>query len=325
MRVLSKFWYELCIFAFALTCAILLATSSAYSNSVINGINLWIACVIPALFPYFIITAILSSLSITSKFSNLLSPLTKRAFRTNGLIGYAFIMSVISGHPIGAKIVADLKNANLISQTESQRASAFCSASSPTFLISSVGAIMFNSVKLGLLLFICNLLSNVILGVIFSFYKRKDPPTTSTRSSNLFTTDNILYESIYGAVTSVLFVGGLITAFYVLTDILDSLYILSPLYSIFGFLLGDNTLGRGVIIGLLETTNGLKVMSSAPISRITLPLIASITGFSGLSVIAQSLAFFNSAKIKATPFILGKITNVAINFILGFILSLIFL
>lgn len=325
MRVLGKFWYEMCIFAFALTCAILLATSSAYSNSVINGINLWIACVIPALFPYFIITAILSSLSITSKFSNLLSPLTRRTFRTNGLIGYAFIMSVISGHPIGAKIVADLKNANLISQTESQRASAFCSASSPTFLISSVGTIMFNSVKLGLLLFTCNLLSNILLGVIFSFYKRKDPPTTSTRLSSLSTTDNILYESIYGAVTSVLFVGGLITAFYVLTDILDSLYILSPLYSLFGFLLENDTLGRGVVIGLLETTNGLKIMSSVPISRITLPLIASITGFSGLSVIAQSLAFFKSAKIKATPFILGKITSVAINFILGFILSLIFL
>ncbi len=325
MLKLRKYWFETCIFAFMIICAIMLTTNAKFNLSVMEGVNLWIVCVIPALFPYFIITAILSSLKVTSKFSNLLAPLTKRVFNVNGFIGYAFIMSVISGHPIGAKIVSDLKRANLISNTEAERASAFCSASSPTFLISSVGSIMFNSPTFGALLFSCNLISNIVIGVIFSFYKRKEKPLCAKSCSLLSESDNLLYDSIYGAVTSVLFVGGLIAAFCVLTDILDTLNVLSPFYSLFGLIFNNDTIGRGITVGLLETTNGIKIISTVGITPITLPLIASITGFSGLSVIIQSMAFFKSAKIKATPFIVAKTIGIAVNFIIGFIMSLIFL
>ena len=123
------------------------------SNSVLDGIKLFFACVFPSLFPYFFITAILTELKTTSKISTFLSPIMKKVFNVNGVLGYAFFMSVIAGFPMGAKLVSDLKEKGVISHTESIRASAFCSTSSPVFLIVSVGSIMFYNQLFGILLF----------------------------------------------------------------------------------------------------------------------------------------------------------------------------
>ena len=157
---------------FLLVFAIIFAVGG-YSYAVGNGIKLWVATILTSLFPYFFISAFLSSLSITGKLSLRLSPLTKKLFNANGLTGYAFIMSILSGYPTGAKTVADLKEKGLISDIEAIRASAFCSTSSPMFIFGSVGCIMFCSQKFGIALFLTHILSAFTCGVIFSFYKRR--------------------------------------------------------------------------------------------------------------------------------------------------------
>ena len=98
-------------------------------------------------------------------------------FNINGAVGYALFISLISGYPIGAKTVADLKNSNALNDTEAVRASAVCSTSSPMFLIGSVGSIMFNDKRFGLSLFLCHVFSVLINGFFFSFYKRKEKNT----------------------------------------------------------------------------------------------------------------------------------------------------
>ena len=130
---------ELLLFLILLSLSVILAVDKRYAFCVKSGIELWFACVLPALFPYFFITCILSSLKITGKLSTLLSPLTTRLFNVSGSVGYAFFMSVICGYPVGAKTVSDLKEKAMLSDAESVRASALCSTSSPTFLLGSVG------------------------------------------------------------------------------------------------------------------------------------------------------------------------------------------
>ena len=157
--------------------SVYLALSQSATSATIDGIKLWIACVLPALFPYLFITAILTSLSVTVKFSTKLSPITTRLFNTGGISGFCYFLSILSGYPIGAKTVADMRNKGLIDQAEAQRAAALCSTSSPMFLIGSVGNIMFKSNRFGLMLFSTHFLSSIIIGIIFSFYKRREKPT----------------------------------------------------------------------------------------------------------------------------------------------------
>ncbi len=312
------------IFLFLSLSAIMLSINLNLSNSVLDGIMLWAVCILPSLLPYFFITEILSSMPITSKLSNKLSPVMNRCFKVNGIVGYAYFMSLISGYPMGAKVVSDLKRDKLISHTESIRASALCSTSSPMFLIASVGGLMFNSATFGLLLLLCNFLSSLTVGFVFSFYKRKERPKknvnyTPTKNPNL------INDSIYSAVNSSLFVGGIITLFFVFTEILVCLKLLTPISFIVSKIFGSNTLGKGVAFGLFEYTKGLKTISSAPVTFFTLPLSAGLCGFGGLCVLVQSILLLKSAKIKTTPFILSKILGAVLNFCFGLIFSLIFL
>ncbi len=319
LNTLLSFALFLLLIAFSL----LLAFGSGYSSVVLEGLNLYLACIVPSLLPYFFITSILSSMQVTSKISNRLSFFTKRVFNVGGAVGYAFFMSLISGYPVGAKIVCDLKEKGLISKAESVRASALCSTSSPMFLISSVGTIMFKNLRFGLTLFFCHLLSAIIVGIIFSFYHKKDKPFSHafTNDKNV---DNVLYESAYSAVISVLVVGTIITIFYLLTNVLFSLGLLSPITSLFSFILGNETLGKGLTFGLFECTQGLKVLSTLKKSFFVLPISAFICGFGGISVILQSTAYLKKAKIKTAPFIFAKIICAVLNFILAILICLVF-
>lgn len=304
--------------------AILLSISSISVEIVKKGINLWVAVVVPSLFPYLFISALCSNLSGTKKLGNILSPVTKKLFNTSGISGYLFLISTVSGYPSGAKAVADAKTNGFLSDTESVRASAFCSVASPVFLISSVGTIMFKNLKFGILLFISNFLVSIILGIIFSFYKRKERAVLSQKINSV-KSGNILFDSAVSSVNSILVVGALITVFYLFSEMLLSFKILTPFIKLLSLLTKDDTLSLSIATALLEVTGGLKRLSALPFKKILLPITAFLTGFGGISVILQSVAFLKSAKIKTAPFFLSKILSAVLNFIISLILSVIFL
>ena len=79
--------FELILFIALLFFSLLLAFGKGYSQAVDNGIKLWAGCVLPSLFPYFFITATLSTLKITSSISNKLSPFMRAIFNQSGFAG----------------------------------------------------------------------------------------------------------------------------------------------------------------------------------------------------------------------------------------------
>ena len=316
---------EWIVFTLLIFLLFILVVGGDFSYAVSDGIKLWVACVLPALFPYVFLTTILSSISVTGIISKAISPLTKRLFNVNGCAGYAFFISLLSGYPLGAKTVSELYSDGFLSDAEAVRSSALCSTSSPVFLITSVGSISFGSRKFGVLLFVTHLISAVINGIIFSFYKKSYKSARAVSSFIPKKMDNLLYESSYSAVVSVLVVGGLITIFYLLTEVLISLKILSPIISLLEQLTGDLTLAEGITLGIFECTKGIKRLSFSGITTLSLPVVSAICGFGGLSIIAQSLAYLKNAKIKTAPFVMSKLTSAVINFVVGLIISLLFL
>lgn len=303
--------------------AILLSYDRTYNAAVMDGIRLWAAAVLPALFPYLVITSFISALRITGKITAALSPITERLFNVNGAAGYALFLSLMSGYPVGAKTVSDLKRANLIGTTESERAAALCSSSSPVFLIASVGNLTFNNPLFGLCLYLTHIISVFIIGFIFSFYKRKEKPQ-KTPPLNIAGSDNVLFDGVFSAVNSVLLVGGIITVFYLLTEMLEGLGAMKILSGFFGLFTESTAISNGIANGLFECTRGLKILAGGGISLFTLPVAAAICGFGGVSVIAQSIAYLNKAKIKTAPFLISKTLAAMVNFCIGIVFSLIF-
>lgn len=299
-----------------------LAFGKGYSYAVTDGITLWAATLLPSLFPYFFITALLTSLSVTVKSANKLSPLTEKLFRTGGVTGYAFFISALSGYPVGAKTVADLKNRGLISEAEAVRASAFCSTPSPMFLIAGIGELTFNDKGLGICLFACCFFSAIITGMTFSLYKRKESPSVRTVYSG--NTPVSFYEAVYSSVISVLVVGGVIVLFALIAEIMKDIGIFSPIERLIGLFSESDNIKSGIAEGLLECTGGLKTLAKDGIGFYTLPIAAALCGFGGISVIVQSTVHLKSAKIKIAPFLAAKAEEAVLCFIFGIILSFIF-
>ena len=308
---------------FILLCMAALIIYPAAASTFTDGIKLWFAYVLPSLFPYMFLTSLLSETKAAGKFAVRLSPLSEKVFNLNGCSLYAFILSLISGYPVGAKTVADLSLKGYLSKAETVRAAALSSTASPVFTIVSIGSIAFNDAFFGVMLFLTHFISALIVGVAFSFYKRKEKPKKPDLISAKKSV-NLLYESAEKSAVGVITVGGIIAVFYLFTDILFATGLLSPAASGLTGLFGDENIGKGVVFSVFECTKGLKEISLSGINFISLPISAAIIGFGGISVIVQSMAFLRSAKIKTAAFVLTKLFAAAINFIVGLFFSLLF-
>ena len=92
-------------------------------------------------------------------------------FNVSGIGSYPFIMGIISGYPIGAKIVTDLYLNKSCSKEECERLLSFTNNSGPLFIIGTVGISLFGNTQIGILLFITHLLACFTVGFIFRFWK----------------------------------------------------------------------------------------------------------------------------------------------------------
>jgi sporulation integral membrane protein YlbJ len=297
-----------------------------YSKSTYKGVLLWAVSVMPSLLPYFFLTAILTKTNcLTSVFCKF-SKITEKLFRLGGISCYAFFMSVLSGYPVGSKLTADLYQNDLIGKGEASRLSLLCSTSGPLFIIGAVGVSMLNSKVVGFIIYVAHVLSAVVTALIFrNVY---EPPIKSNRLLKSDKSDNLLYDAVYSSVISVLVVGGFVAVFYVISEILLDFNILYPINFLIDLILKPLSNGGeslGVTLGLIEFTKGAKMLSSLTLTPLTVSLISFIITFGGVSVIMQSLAFLKKARVKTSFFVLGKLVQGIVSFILCFAFCLVFL
>ena len=152
----------------------LLLFSSSNLPAIKKGLSLWANSVVPSLFPFFVATELLSHTNIINQLGNILNFIMKPLFNVNGKGSFAFIMGIISGYPIGAKIAANFRKKNICSKEECERLLSFTNNSGPLFIIGTVGISMFGNTIIGILLFVTHLLASITVGFIFRFWKYKD-------------------------------------------------------------------------------------------------------------------------------------------------------
>ena len=78
-----------------------------------NGLVLWANSVVPALFPFFVATELLSHTNFTYYLGKLLNKFMKPIFNVRGEGSFAFIMGIISRYPMGEKIAAKFRENNI--------------------------------------------------------------------------------------------------------------------------------------------------------------------------------------------------------------------
>lgn len=125
-------------FLFCIFILFLIIFSKSNIASSKSGLTLWANTIVPSLLPFFVATELLSHTSVISFFGKHLKHIMKPIFNVPGESAFAFIMGILSGYPIGAKIVSNFYENNICSRAEAERLIAFTNNSGPLFIIGTV-------------------------------------------------------------------------------------------------------------------------------------------------------------------------------------------
>ena len=299
--------------------------SSSNLSAAKNGLILWAMSVVPSLLPFFIATELLSYTNIINILGKILNRFMMPLFNVPGEGAFALIMGIISGYPIGAKIVSNLKAQEICTDAECERLISFTNNSGPLFVVGTVGISLFSSQEIGLKLLTVHILSCVLVGVLFRFWKgkevnfkknskhvSKDTKITLNRQNRVYfyNLGEVLSSSIQNAIKTTLVIGGFVVLFSVIVSMLESskvLVLLSNLITpILNYLQIPTEYANSIIVGLIEVTNGVKLASISN-SKISIIICSFLLGFGGISVLFQVLSITSKAKISIKPYIIGKL------------------
>lgn len=111
--------------SFLLFIIFLLMFSTTNLASAKTGLTLWATSIVPSLFPFFVATELLSQTSIPHLLGCIFNVFMKPVFNIRGEGSFAFIMGLISGYPMGAKIACDFRKNNILSKVECERLLSF--------------------------------------------------------------------------------------------------------------------------------------------------------------------------------------------------------
>ncbi len=296
---------KLIVVLLLIVCAIFLFSPKTYANSCLNAISVWAFNVLPTLLPFFILTRLIVNLS--SPKPNKMDKFFKKIYHTSNS-STIYFLSIISGYPMGAKLICNLFEMKRITKNEAKRMLSFCSVSGPMFIIGTVGISFLCSFKAGVIVLISNILASLVNGLI---YRGKAEKELDFSCSAEPTNANLLYDCVYDSLISVLMVGGFIVMSFLFIDILENLKITTFFANLISMKTNLNAdVIRSIFKGGIEITRGVLDLGKTTISLRAKTIIASgLVGFGGVSVLMQSQSFLSRLKLSAKTMLLQKFSQ----------------
>lgn len=281
---------------------------SFYISKMLEGISAWTFNVLPSVLPFIFFTKILSLTGVVEKTSKVFSRPCKFLFNAPSISSYVFCMSIISGYPVGAKIISDLYLDNKISRSDAFKMISFCSTSGPMFIIGTVGCIFLKNATFGYIIFLAHIIGALINGLLYRNIKADNLliPQTIKKEREIS-----LSDIVFDTLVSVLSIGVVITIFFV---VISSL---SPLFNLFSPRVAS------ILEGIIEITKGCTDISSSFGSIGKILTCTFVIGFGGISTILQSQAMLNKIKLPVSLFLLQKFSHAVISTFIAFLICLI--
>ncbi len=273
----------------------LISKTEVVTSAAIDTLLLCATSVIPALFPFFVLTGLMVNCGVVTLLGKFLSPVANKLFKTSGTGAVVFVIGILCGYPTGAKVISELYLSGKLSQDESERLLAFCNNSGPLFVIGAVGVGMLGNKNLGILIYCIHVISAIITGVFLSLFAKEQDSTVSVNvSAQSF--GEAFTDSVESAVKSILNVCGYVVFFGCLVAVIKP-YI------------------PGVFINsLFEVTVGAKdIISSGLRNSEMLTLLSGTIGFGGLCVLFQVRGAVAHTKLSVVCYLFGKTLQMTVS------------
>lgn len=278
--------------SFLLLALLLLVCSDAVQQGVSSGLQACVTVLIPSLFPFMVLSGILSASRATNDFQRLLAPVMHRVFHLPACAACTVLMGLIGGYPVGAKMTASLLDQGQIDGKTAGRLLCFCTNAGPSFLISAVGVGLLGNIEAGVLLLCCQWLSALLIGFFLGLCHRKEPLEESGRKKAGLPFPAALVQGVQSGIDGMLSVSGYVLLFSAIIELLFSFR-------------GEQNQWILLIAGLLEVTTGcIRAASGA-----NLVWIGFLVSFSGFSVFCQASSFFKGKKPPFFPFLCSRLSH----------------
>lgn len=288
-----------------------------YSNEVMESvsfsISIWKDNLFPSLFPFFVLSNLLLQYGFVEKVSILFRRIMPVIFHLPKEASFPFIISLFSGFPSGAKATTDLVRNDILTKEQGARLLTFTHYSNPLFILGFIGSILLGSKKMGAIILFSHIFSSIIIGILFrpkEIVKNGNQKINSIKKCPSL--GNALRISIFDSLNTMFLLLGIVTIFLIITTILSQV-------------LSYGSIINSLIAGLLEMTQGVKLVSQLPLSILERAIIMTIfISFGGFSIHMQVLSIISEAKIKYKYFLLARILHAILASVLVFINYFIF-
>lgn len=304
----------LLLFCLLLTGCILTHSSLSLSYASM-GLELWFTKMIPTLLPFMILSGIMVRMQLTEKLSMLVYPVFRPIYRIRKNVCYCMMMGFLCGFPMGAKVVAELYERQMLTKREAEYLLSFCNNIGPVYFCSFVLPLLGRKLVLPYLFGMYGI--PLLYGLLLRYTFFRDlPQKTDTLSlkaelcccSEKGMTKNIMERllketnaAVLASIQSMLILGGYMILFNLLN--------LMP-----HILLGHRF---ALTAPFLEITGGLiQLKDSLPLYSLL------VLSFGGLSCIAQTYSCISETDLSICDYILHKVFLTLLNgiFYLGWFL-----
>lgn len=278
--------------------ALLLVRSAVAGEAVRRGLTLCARSVIPALFPYFVVSGLFTSLGFAEGVGRRLAPVTEHLFGVGGAGASALFLGLLGGYPVGGRTAGQLYRAGRLEKDEAQRLLAFCNNAGPSFILGVVGLGCFQSLRAGVLLYVIHALSAVMVGIL---QKKKGRPRRSAPRP-LSPPEKILsafIRSVQDSAGAMVRICGFVVFALVVQALLAEL----------------TGITHPAALGFIELTGGVVRLGSSPSDFVW---AATLLGWGGLSVHGQTAAVLAGTGLRMDRYFLGKLLQAAVSAVLAY-------
>lgn len=275
---------------------------SIVTTAAARGLTLCFQSVIPVLFPFSVVSALLLSTGAGRLLIRPLAPILCPLLHLSEEGCCAVLMGIFCGAPIGAASAAAAVRGGQISSEEAERVLLLTGNASPAFLIHVVGASLLGSSARGRLLFWGLLCCQATVGLLFLLPKQKKAPAEGLKKRKPLTAPTesfgvLLVRAIRASCDAMLTVCSFAVFFSVLSGAL-------------GAVLERFSVGAGwtaLLLCAAEPISGMNAAATLSDPILSMALCGFCGGWMGLSIHCQILAVCDSVTVRWSRYLAAKL------------------
>lgn len=254
------------------------------------------------IFPFIILCDFLIYFNYHIFIKGIFGKIINKIFNIDSNTSIIFILSIFSSHPSNAIYIKNLLDNKIIDIKVANRILIYTYFPSIAFVIGVIGVSLYNSFKVGLMLWIICFINNILIGL----FLRKDNDyieIINNESKNISFFECFKLSIIKAINTSFIILGNLIVFTIIINLIVHYISINPTILSI--------------LTGFLELTSGVISISLLDIPfNVKFALTSLILNFSSLSILFQSFSILSSYKINIKKTLTVKLMFSIITFLL---------